>query len=89
MNWDTDDRHRLTTLARLKREVWGREAKQDGADILLPVAIDYFVFKEWTPTRPDIAAQVRTWMIATVPAPIDDPEGFAKSMARLTKALKV
>ena len=41
-----------------------REAREGGADVLIPVAIDDFVFSDWAPEQPDIAGQVRSRIVA-------------------------
>lgn len=43
-----------------------REAKEGGSDILIPLALDHYVYKDWAPSRLDIAAQVRSRVIAGV-----------------------
>jgi hypothetical protein len=64
------------------------EAREGGEDILIPVTIDDYVFKKWKPSRPDIALQVQTRVITTIPTPEVDPEGFLREMERLKLALK-
>jgi len=43
-----------------------REAKEGGADILIPVSLDDFVYGDWAPAREDIAAQVRSRVITRI-----------------------
>lgn len=78
---------RSGVLNELER-VFEREARQGGDDILIPVTIDDYVFNKWTPARQDVAQQVRTRVITTIPASELDPDGFLREMAKLQKALK-
>ena len=43
-----------------------KEAKEGGIEILIPVTIDNFVFKNWAPERVDIADQIRSRVITKV-----------------------
>lgn len=63
-----------------------REAREGGSDILVPVAIDEFVFKEWRPERSDLADQVRSRVIATLK--ISEVKTFDESMAKVHEAFK-
>jgi hypothetical protein len=45
-----------------------REAREGGSDVLIPLALDHFVFGEWAPSRPDLAEQVRSRVITTLNA---------------------
>nr|WP_229262012.1 toll/interleukin-1 receptor domain-containing protein [Duganella guangzhouensis] len=40
-----------------------REAREGGGTILIPVALDDFVYQDWAPKRPDLAIQVRDRVI--------------------------
>ena len=63
-----------------------REAKEGGADILLPVTLDDYVYSEWSPTRKDIADQVRSRVITRLN--INDDTELEKSVSRIVKVLK-
>ncbi len=43
-----------------------REAKEGGTDILIPVALDDFVYSDWAPNRADISSQIRSRVIAKI-----------------------
>ena len=45
-------------------QVLGLEAKAGGAELLVPVTLDDYVFERWSPQRPDLADQVRSRVIA-------------------------
>jgi hypothetical protein len=45
-------------------EVLRREAREGGGSILVPIAIDDYVYAEWTPRRPAMALAVRDRVIA-------------------------
>ncbi|MES2951186.1 MAG: toll/interleukin-1 receptor domain-containing protein [Pseudomonadota bacterium] len=47
-------------------QVLVREAKEAGADILIPISLDDFVYGDWAPARPDIADQVRSRVISKI-----------------------
>jgi TIR domain len=67
-----------------------REAREGGSDILIPVAIDTYVFSEWKPEREDIASQIRSRVITTVPnndpTTIEFQNAMNKILQSLTKA---
>lgn len=46
--------------------VFEREAREGGSEILIPIALDKFVFSNWVPSRPDLAAQIRSRVIAKI-----------------------
>lgn len=64
-----------------------REAREGGAEILIPLTIDDFVFSDWKPTRSDIADQIRSRVIATVPNSIGSKE-FSDAMNKVLATLK-
>ena len=63
-----------------------REAKEGGTDILIPVALDDYVYKDWAPTRPDIADQVRSRVIASVDMTADKAQ-IHKQLDKVVSAL--
>jgi hypothetical protein len=66
-----------------------REAKEGGSDILIPVALDDHVYQDWASSRPDIAEQVRSRVIAKLsPGPIKPNEPNAE-LDKLVDALSV
>jgi hypothetical protein len=65
-----------------------KEAKHGGADLLIPVTIDGHVFSEWQPPRSDVAEQVRSRVIATIPDPANDRSTFDAAMTKVLSALK-
>ncbi|HHW4982791.1 TPA: toll/interleukin-1 receptor domain-containing protein [Legionella anisa] len=46
--------------------VFVREAKEGGSSILIPIALDDYVFSNWAPEKPDIAEQMRSRVITTI-----------------------
>lgn len=46
-----------------------REAMEGGTSRLIPIAIDDFVYSEWSPERQDLATQVRTRVIGKLRSP--------------------
>jgi TIR domain len=46
--------------------VFEREAREGGSEILIPIALDKFVFSNWVPSRPDLAAQIRSRVITKI-----------------------
>jgi hypothetical protein len=66
-----------------------KEAELGGADLLIPVTVDDHVFSEWHPERPDVAKQVRSRVITTIPDPDDDRVTFDAAMTKVVAALKV
>jgi len=65
-----------------------REAKEGGSEILIPIAIDDYVFQDWAPARSDIAEQVRSRVICVFPKVATETEPFEIAAAKLLKALK-
>ena len=65
-----------------------REAREGGASLLIPVTLDRFVFDEWRPRSPDIAEQLRSRVIMTLPALESTQEVYTTACAPLLIALK-
>jgi hypothetical protein len=65
-----------------------REAREGGSEILIPVAIDKYVFSEWAPERRDLADQVRSRVIATFPTSLKKTAEFNAAAEKLLRALK-
>ena len=64
-----------------------REAREGGAEILIPITLDDFVFADWAPTRRDIADQVRARVIAKFP-PTSGTKDFDDAVGKLVAALR-
>ncbi|HHQ4505342.1 toll/interleukin-1 receptor domain-containing protein [Aeromonas hydrophila] len=62
-----------------------REAKEGGADILIPVTLDDYIFNEWNPERADIAEQLKTRVIINVDPTSDN---YGQAIEKLVKSLK-
>ena len=66
-----------------------REAKNGGIEILIPITLDDYVYKEWNPSRLDIAEQIRSRVITKFPQNINISDTIFKTEAdKLLKALK-
>lgn len=65
-----------------------REWSEGGGNILIPVTVDDFVFGDWNVERPDIAKQIQSQVVTTIPDPKVDAAGFEREMLRLQEALK-
>jgi hypothetical protein len=66
-----------------------REAKEGGSDILIPVALDDYVFQDWASSRPDIAEQVRSRVIAKLSSGPIKPNEPNAELDKLVDALSV
>lgn len=64
-----------------------REAREGGADILMPIALDDYVFKDWAPTRRDIADQVRSRVIGDFRGADTDATKFDQEIDKVVRAL--
>jgi hypothetical protein len=64
-----------------------REAKEGGADILIPIALDDFVYGDWAPERKDIAGHVRARVITKISGDHNDllEEQIGKVVSALRK----
>ena len=65
-----------------------REAKEGGADILLPVTLDDYVFNEWEPSRKDIAEQVRSRVITKLSFSDNNEPELNKQVNKIVDVLK-
>lgn len=63
-----------------------REAKEGGADILIPVTLDDYIFEKWSPERKDIAEQLKSRVIIKVDPKSDN---YDLSIEKLVKSLKL
>ncbi|MEM8850453.1 MAG: toll/interleukin-1 receptor domain-containing protein [Pseudomonadota bacterium] len=66
-----------------------KEAQIGGGDVLIPLSIDDYVYKEWQPERSDVAAQVRNRVITKIPNYEVQPKEFDEAMVRVKKALRL
>lgn len=78
--------HSQGVLNELERTL-EREAKEGGSDILIPITLDNYVFKEWRPERPDLAIQVRARNILTLDKNNFDGEATQALLEKLLLAL--
>ena len=62
-----------------------REAKEGGSDILIPITLDDFVYSDWAPTRPDVAAQVRSRVVTKLNL---EPGKESELQAQIEKVVK-
>ena len=69
-------------------QLLAREAREGGADLLIPLHLDDFVFAEWSPDRPDLARQVRDRVILDFQN-FESEVYFMKQLERLLQALRV
>ena len=63
-----------------------REAREGGSEILLPITIDDYVFTDWSPSRTDIAEQIKARVITRITS---DQIDLDKCIDRITSALKL
>jgi hypothetical protein len=63
-----------------------REAREGGSEVLIPITLDDFVYGDWAPARPDVAAQVRTRVITKVD--LADEKLRDRQLDKLVAALK-
>jgi hypothetical protein len=64
-----------------------REAREGGRAVLMPVAIDDYVFGEWTPNNADVALALRDRVIADFRNTKEDPAAFERALGRVVAAL--
>lgn len=63
-----------------------REAKEGGANILIPITLDDFVYSDWAPERKDIADQVRARVIQKIAT--DNKEKLEEQIGKVVSALQ-
>lgn len=64
-----------------------REAAEGGADILIPITLDDYVYGNWAPERPDLASQVRSRVITKVNFQNNNNDQIQRQLDKLAKAL--
>jgi hypothetical protein len=69
-------------------ETLTREARDGGAEYLIPIRLDDYVFNGWSPPRPDIAQAVKDRVVANFEGTLHDPAKFAAALSQLLNALK-
>ena len=55
--------------------------------LLIPVALDSYVFDGWRPKREDLAVQIRSRVVADFRTATDNEDEFEIQFARLVEAL--
>lgn len=63
-----------------------REAKEGGSTVLIPVTLDGHVFKDWAPSRQDLADQIRSRVITKITT--DNKDEFNKQINKLVAVLQ-
>ncbi|HEU4881037.1 MAG TPA: toll/interleukin-1 receptor domain-containing protein [Longimicrobium sp.] len=69
-------------------ETLAREAREGGESYLIPIRLDDYVFREWAPTRPDLAQAIRDRVVADFTGALDNKARFDAALLRLLGALK-
>lgn len=64
-----------------------REAKEGGSEILIPIALDGFVFGDWAPHHLDLAEQIRSRVITKIEVSQIESEYVQKQLSKLIAAL--
>lgn len=77
---------RSGVLNELER-VLEREAKEGGSEILIPIALDKFVYSDWAPNRPDLAKQIRSRVIIKIEGTQIETEDSQKQLSKLVTVL--
>lgn len=62
-----------------------REAREGGADIIIPVTLDDFVYGDWAPDRSDISSQIRSRVITRIDVEAED---FNQTIEKVVKILR-
>ena len=66
-----------------------REAREGGAKLLIPIALDRFVFDEWRPDDEDLKEAVLARVVGDFIGADADQAKFDEGLGRLLQALKV
>lgn len=75
---------RSGVLNELER-VLEREAREGGSEILIPVALDDYVYGNWAPDRSDLASQIRSRVITKISI---DSSDFEMTVDKVVKILR-
>lgn len=70
-------------------EALEREAREGGEPILIPVALDDYVFEDWAPHRAGVAQAIRDRVIADFRGVLTSPERYDRAIKRVLEALTV
>jgi hypothetical protein len=70
------------------QETLAREARDGGAEYLIPIRLDDYVFKGWNPPDPGAAQAIRDRVVADFEGADTDPAIFDRALQRLLTALK-
>ena len=62
-----------------------REANEGGQDILIPITIDSYVYRDWASERKDIASQIRNRVISKVDVNSDEFEDQIDKIVRVLR----
>ena len=68
-------------------EALQREAREGGISILIPIALDDYVFNEWAPNHPDVAQSLRDRVVADFRGALNDSKKFERLVGRIVAAL--
>lgn len=69
-------------------QVLAREATEGGAELLIPIALDDYVFTGWSPERSDLARQVRDRVAVDFRSSLSNKSAFSRQFERLLGALE-
>ncbi|MDC3989117.1 toll/interleukin-1 receptor domain-containing protein [Polyangium jinanense] len=67
----------------------GREAREGGETLLIPIRLDNYVFTGWQPPREDLAEAVRERVVADFEGADTDPAKFDAALSNLLRALRI
>ncbi|NTX56977.1 toll/interleukin-1 receptor domain-containing protein [Myxococcus sp. CA039A] len=70
------------------QETLAREARDGGAEYLIPIRLDDYIFKGWSPADPGAAQAIRDRVVADFEGTDSDPAKFNQALLRLLAALK-
>ena len=65
-----------------------REAAEGGSELIIPIALDDFIFAGWKPSKPDIARQLKARVIADFRTAKNDRRRFRSEMTKIMKRLR-
>lgn len=69
-------------------EALQREAREGGTSIIIPIALDDYVYSDWAPERPDIAEAIRDRVVADFRAASNKESSFNSALDKLLQALR-
>jgi hypothetical protein len=68
-------------------QILAREAAEGGAELLIPITLDNYVYEDWKPERLDLGRQIRNRVIGDF-RNCGDEKKFATQMKRLLGAIE-